>query len=32
MRLYPFVFRLSVVLSLVVASAVGGGWKWDLVH
>ncbi len=29
MRLYTFVFRLSVLACLVVASGVLAGWKWD---
>jgi hypothetical protein len=28
MRLYPWIVRLAVVCSLVLAAASGGGWKW----
>jgi hypothetical protein len=27
-RLYMFIFRLSVLASLVVGSALCAGWKW----
>jgi hypothetical protein len=30
MRTYAFLFRLSILASLVAASALMGGWKWDL--
>jgi hypothetical protein len=29
MRPYAFIVRLSVLASLVLASIVGAGWKWD---
>jgi hypothetical protein len=32
MRPHAFVVRLFVVTSLVLASIVAGGWKWDLPH
>jgi hypothetical protein len=32
MRPYAFIFRLSVLAGLVLASALMGGWKWELVH
>ena len=31
MRLYTFVFRVSVLAGLAAGSLVCGGWKWDLV-
>jgi hypothetical protein len=30
MQPYPFIFRLSVLAGLVFASALMGGWKWEL--
>jgi hypothetical protein len=30
MRLRTFAYRVGIVGSLLLASAVGGGWKWDL--
>jgi hypothetical protein len=30
MRPYAFVFRLSVLACLVLASSLMGGWKWEL--
>jgi hypothetical protein len=30
MRPYALAFRLSVLAGLVLASAVMGGWKWEL--
>jgi hypothetical protein len=32
MRPHPFVVRLCVVTSLVLASIAGGGWKWDILR
>jgi hypothetical protein len=29
MRPYTFIVRMSVLASLVLASVLGGGWKWD---
>jgi hypothetical protein len=30
MRPYAFIFRLSVLAGLVLASGLMGGWKWEL--
>jgi hypothetical protein len=32
MRPYTFIFRVSVLVALVLASAYMAGWKWDRVH
>jgi hypothetical protein len=29
MRLRVFAFRAGVMATLLLASALGGGWKWD---
>jgi hypothetical protein len=31
MSAYAFITRISFLAALVLASAIGAGWKWDLV-